>query len=586
MSGSENAIRNQDMPDFFRYYWLKRSTCWIVGVLVVAGISVTGFRTYRVWQKHHLAWQARAFFDKHDYGSAVLVARHLLQIDLRNCVACRIIAQTAQLAGRSEAISWFEKLSEVEPSIENQFALASAALRFGQLDLCNNVLEKMPPNASETSQFHQLTAAVCLAKKQSVLAANHFEAALRLEPNNDQIALNLAITELASPASGIVQKARRELLRLSNKPSTRLEALRALTTDATANKQHPEAEQYGARLKAEKNASFADRMLWLAASQDTGQAAAALAEIKAAASARAATASELITWMNRHNLAKEALTWAKQLPTNIATAQPVPLAIAESYSFAQDWKSLRDFVDGKNWDHYEDFRLAVASHAARRMKTGSMESEVLWSAALKKARTEPGHLAAIAQLAEGWGYTDQSEEAWWAMANTTDNPKAALLALNRRYENERNTLSLLRVARRACELNPNDVVAANNYASLSLLIKGDPSAYRLAEKLHLKYPRNTAFAVTYAFALHSEGKTADGLKIFGRLREDQLRVPVVAAYYVIMLTENGDIERAREFLTTAKKARLLPEENRLLADAARKLTEGDGDLVSGGHAHS
>src|SRR5207249_2363639 len=151
--------------------------------------------------------------------------------------------------------------------------------------------------------------------------------------------------------------------------------------DAIARKQHPQAEEWAEKLKADGGANFADRLLYLEACQGLSHAPVALEELKEIASSAPGMASELITWMNRHHLAGEALTWSKKLPPAVLQTQPVPLAIAESYSCVKDWNSLREFVDGKNWANFESLRLAVASHAARRLSNSgrpSIESQTLW----------------------------------------------------------------------------------------------------------------------------------------------------------------------------------------------------------------
>src|SRR5437868_5518595 len=110
--------------------------------LVVALIAFGGYCGYGSWRKHHLAAQAQDFFDQKDYQSAVLVARHLLQLDPKNIAACRIVAETAELAGKREALSWREQVVALEPSITaDKIALAGTALRFGQLDLAHTTLE-------------------------------------------------------------------------------------------------------------------------------------------------------------------------------------------------------------------------------------------------------------------------------------------------------------------------------------------------------------------------------------------------------------------------------------------------------------
>jgi hypothetical protein len=64
------------------------------------------------------------------------------------------------------------------------------------------------------------------------------------------------------------------------------------------------------------------------------------------------------------------------------------------------------------------------------------------------------------------------------------------------------------------------------------------------------------------------------------LQEAELRYPAIAAYYFVMLVENGNIERAQSFLPAANQAALLPEERKLLTDATRKLLANDAKPVA------
>jgi hypothetical protein len=286
--------------------------------------------------------------------------------------------------------------------------------------------------------------------------------------------------------------------------------------------------------------------------------------------------------MNRHDMAQAARDWALGLPKEILNAPLVPIAVAEAYSFLQDWNGLQTWVDGKNWGDEEFLRLAVQSHALHHLVPGdraSMESQTAWAAALKATYNRSDRLAAIARLAEGWDYADEAAEAWWLIANGNENAKEALTALQRLYKTKQNSHGLLRVAKRALELNPADLVAANNCASLGLLLSGDSAARRLATKLHADNPTNAAFSSTYAFALFTEGKTSEALREMETLQEAQLRHPAIAAYYFVMLVENGKMERAHAFLSAANKAQLLPEEQQLLVSAIQKLLQHDSQNV-------
>jgi hypothetical protein len=335
-------------------------------------------------------------------------------------------------------------------------------------------------------------------------------------------------------------------------------------------------------LRLEKGATFSDLLLYLEATQETDAAPMALHDAEANAIRSPAIAAALIIWMNRHGMAQPALEWGLTLPKEILRVAPVPLAVAEAYSFLQDWKGLHTWVDEKNWGAEEFLRLAVLSHSLRHLTPGdraSTESQTAWNGALKETKNRAERLAAIAQLAEGWDYSEEAADAWWLIANGNENAKEALAALQRLYKSKQNSRGLLRVAKRALELNPADLVAANNCASLGLLLTGDSTARRLATKLHAENPADPVFSSTYAFALFTEGKTNEALKEMETLKDAQLRHPTIAAYYFVMLVENGKMERAHLFMSAANKAQLLPEEQQLLTAATRKLLQHDSQNV-------
>jgi tetratricopeptide (TPR) repeat protein len=570
-------IRALERRDFYRL-WARRL---VVCVLVIAAAGGS-YRVYGVWRKHHLTRQSEEFFSRKDYASAVLVARHVLQLDPKNAAACRIMAETAELAGKHEALSWREQVVAIEPHVDaNRVALATTALRFNQVDFAKRSLEAITPAGRANSKYHQIAGALALAEKKTALAEAEFTAALDLEPGNRQLALSVSNIRLTSGDSATREKARTDIVQLAEQSALRLEALRSLASDALANKSAV-AAQWARALCAEKGATFADVLLYVEATRNTDAGETAMREAKALASQTNATAASLITWMNRHALARPALEWALALPKEILNAPPVPLAVAESYSFLQDWNGLRAWVDGKNWGDNEFLRLAVVSHALHRLTPGdraSMESQTAWAAALKATKNRPQRLAAIAQLAEGWDYFEEAADAWWLIANGNENAKQALTALQRLYKAKQNSHGLLRVAKRALELNPADIVAANNCASLGLLLTGDSAARRLATKLHAENPADPLVSSTYAFALFTEGRKREALAQMETLKESQLRHPVIAAYYFVMLVENGNMEKAHVFMSAANRAQLLPEELQLLTSATRKLLQHDSQTV-------
>lgn len=567
---SSGSVKEIERREFLRRWGIR------LGVLaIVTGLGFASYRGYGELRKRNLSQQVQQFADAADYRSAVLVARRLLELDPDNVPASRAMGDMADASGSVEALGWRQRVAQLQPGVPaNQIALAKTAMRIGQLDLVERVLELVPDSARNTVAYHQVAGARALARKQIAAAENHFAAALELEPANAQLALNLASLRLASSQGAAAGSARATLKELASQPAVRLAALRALGADAVARNDRAAARTWATQLKSETGATYADTLLYFRAVQSTDAAAPALEELKAKAAESPATAAQLITWLNREGMAVVAAHWAARLPQQIRETQPVPLALAESLSFMQDWPALRASVEEKNWGEYEALRLAVESHALHRLATSqpdSMQRQTVWRAALKAADAKPDQLVAIAQLAEGWGYTADAEDAWWKVASGNANARAGLSALQRIYKTKPDTRGLLRVAKRALELNPGDLVAANNCASLGLLLNGDSTARRLAAKLHAEHPANRAFAATHAYALHTAGKTGEALELMEGMKEEELRHPAIAAYYVVILVESGKLDRARSFLPNAQRAALLPEEQLLLSSATRKL---------------
>ena len=84
---------------------------------------------------------------------------------------------------------------------------------------------------------------------------------------------------------------------------------------------------------------------------------------------------------------------------------------------------------------------------------------------------------------------------------------------------------------------------------------------------------NAAFNSTYAFALHSNGHTEDGVKVLENLSPESLEVPTVAAYYGIILAAYNSPDKASHFLEIGRQGILLREEKELIANAGQLILE-------------
>jgi predicted Zn-dependent protease len=93
-------------------------------------------------------------------------------------------------------------------------------------------------------------------------------------------------------------------------------------------------------------------------------------------------------------------------------------------------------------------------------------------------------------------------------------------------------------------------------------------AYALAKELHEQNLDDPSVTSTYAYALHLQGSTQEGIAALEKMKAGSLEQPSVALYYGVLLSAAGEPDKAAHFLALAKaKGTLLPEEKQLLPRA-------------------
>ena len=193
-----------------------------------------------------------------------------------------------------------------------------------------------------------------------------------------------------------------------------------------------------------------------------------------------------------------------------------------------------------------------------------------WERAMRLASDAPTALTTLAQLALNWGWVPEAEQVLWHAALKFPKQSWPLTSLQNLYIARRDTLGFRRVCQTSMQRDPKDKLARNNFTMLSLLSGREvPAAHKYAAELYAGEPGNRTFACTYAFSLHLQGKTREGLAVLRTLKPEQLAVPGVAVYYGILLAATGEVQASRDYLDKSAKALLMPEELALVA-AARK----------------
>ncbi len=563
----------------------RRLRIWLyaaAGVLLLCAAGVFGWRMYVHIREDRIVKKARDFMEKKDYGQALIAAQWALQLSPRNVSVNRIMAELADVAGSSQAVFWHRSVAELEPGVpENHLKWAEAGLRSNNLPMAEQALVGVPGEAKKTAAFHEMAARVAQASNKTAEAATHFAEAVRIEPSNDTYRFGLATARLESPEAAIHDEARSVIDQFRANSEFRQRAHRALIQDHFRRSEWREGFLLAADLQATADAPFEDRMLLLDLLRKfkRPELHSYMMDVQTFAVRKPEQVATLVGWLNRNSMALVAADWSKRLPEAVRTSNPVPEAIAESYANLRDWPRLKPLVVEGNWEYADFMRLALLARVLRE-EGDQLGFRSQWTAAVRAAAQRPEAIERLARFAAASNWESDSIELLWQIARGSSNQLWALKELLGRYAAKNDTRGLLNVNARILEIEPQNLVAQNNLASLSLLLNANMDrAQTLATDAYKKQPENTAIASTYAFALHLQGKTDEGLQILRSLDPDLLENPSYAAYYGVLLVSARDPSGAEKYLDLADGGRIFPEEREMVANARATLRRRGNEEV-------
>jgi hypothetical protein len=552
----------------------------VISLFIILGFVVGLFATSSLrkgwtrWQKSRLLNEATRHLQQNDLAPAEASARKALALDSTSLVALRLLAETTERENRDETVAWRAQIAKLDPGLDSELNLASAALRFGQLDVARDALARIAPSDRDKAAYHVVAGWLSRAQGDHAEEERHFAAAVAKEPSNDVYQFNLAVLQIQSPDPAKSAAAHSQLERLSKISQFRTEALRALLDNALRQNQKDAANDLAQELQMSPQVTFADYLLCLDLYRKLNPKKfdALLAKVKPVAARNDRDLAQLLEWMNKNNLASEALKWSEKLSDSLTTQPPAVIAIAESLALTKNWSRLKRWTRSGSWGDDDYLRLAYQGYAAREAKRGAAaEFESLWAGAGEAAAAKPEHQLALARLATKWNLTQEAETLWQEVAKTSNARREALDALYAIYRAANDLPNLRLITQRLHESSPEEVALSANAARFALLLDHNTAAgFALAKQAYDKAPDDAAAAVTYAFALYGKGRTAEGVSILQKLAPDQLNDPHLAVYAALLFDDENQVELANKYIAIAKAHAIYPEEKQLLEEIAAR----------------
>jgi hypothetical protein len=400
-------------------------------------------------------------------------------------------------------------------------------------------------------------------------AETHYAEAARLEPTNPIPRLNLAVVRLQGTNAQDLALARAALRLLRANPVVRCQALRELVADSLHTGEAENALAFSKELLQQTNALFSDRLLRLdvlrAARSPETDAALDSAHKEAANDSR--KLFEFVTWEEGRAGPAGALAWLQSLPSETQTNEPTALLAAGCQAALKQWRPLELSLERQRWGELDFMRYAFKSLALHGQELAS-SSNIAWKNAFNATGGRKESLVMLLRLATTWNWVAESEDLLWTIFHKFPAEKWAVVALSRNLLWEGRTRSLMELYDEQTKMNPADLSAKNNLAMTAFLLEArELRPQELAREIYRKAPTNPAYASTYAYSLHLQKRSKEALRVFERLKPDELEQSPVALYYAVVLQATGHGERAKKYLDIAAGIKLLPEERKLLLQA-------------------
>src|SRR5438034_4919811 len=258
-----------DLESLLRNKFPSHRFIFLIVAVILAGllaIILSNYtpRLYRDWRQKRLLDAAASLLQEQKFDEAARTAYEVVKVRRDSLAAYYILAEATEKQNLEETVLWRAQIARLLPNdLDSQLNLASAALRFGQLDLARKALDRVSPNDRNKAAFHVVAGWLARAEGNFAEQEEQFAAAVKKEPSNDLYEFNLAVLQIQSTDAVKRLKARDALDRLSKLTPFRTGALRALLNGAVARNELATADNFAQQLQLSQQVTFGDYLLCL-----------------------------------------------------------------------------------------------------------------------------------------------------------------------------------------------------------------------------------------------------------------------------------------------------------------------------------
>jgi predicted Zn-dependent protease len=550
------------IQDFMNGF-IKKTVIFITVMLAVGLVGWSGRKVYQRTTERHLVAEARSFLEKKDLRNASLCLQRAIQINSVDPETCSLSADLLEAEGLPAALNWRIRAVQTQTNnVDYRLAWAETALLMNELPSAVQALRGVDEKGRTTAAYHKLAGTLAWDYHGAADAEKEFSAALKLEPTNQVVLVNLAMVHLVSTNQAVVGSARDFLEKVPSNSPLYLTAVRNLAADAVMHQSLDRALYYSREVVADTNSSFSDRLAHLKLLRETGDA--EYGEWKRSVDKEAlGTPDKVLTLahlMQAQDGPEKTLAWLRGLPPTLQTNQPVPLAITDCQIALKDWNGLLAITDRQEWGELNYYRLALGALASRNLGD-NRRSDAQWQKTFQLSSHRLDRLARLNQVTSAWQWSTERKQVLDCIIAQFPKETWAGDQLVAMLYSDGKTRALAEVLDKMNAANPTDAHLKNVLASVLLLLKSDmDKAHRLASESYGVSPNDPFVDCVYGYSLILQSKPTEAVKVMDQINAEYLKNPSVAAYYGVIEALAGHKEAARVPLKLAERAHLLPEE--------------------------
>jgi len=314
ISGTEHRRSPQLLPGLKSFLQRQRLPARLAFLIAASALAIFlgivffnyGSKLYSDWHERRLLHRAASMLQQEKFKQAAQTAREVVKLDPDSLPAYYVLAEAAERQNLKETVSWRAQIARLLPNDpDSQLNLASAALRFGHLDVAQKALDRVSSADRNRAAFHVDAGWLARAEGNFAEQEEQFAAAVKKEPSNDLYQFNLAVLQIYSGDAEKSAKARDALNRLSKLAPFRTGALRALLNDAVARNDLATADNFAQQLQMSQQVTFGDYLLCLNFYRklDEKKFRLLLERVKPFAVRNPSDLASLMKWMNQNGLA-------------------------------------------------------------------------------------------------------------------------------------------------------------------------------------------------------------------------------------------------------------------------------------------